>query len=69
MSSVNSNDWKHREAAATAFLNYLESGIPERFQRDTRPLYKACIQLAQILVTDKVQSIYLLGLKILISAL
>lgn len=42
-SSAISSNWKHREAAATAFLNYLEPGLPERYQRDTKPLFRACI--------------------------
>lgn len=68
-SSLYSENWRHREAAIKAFLEFLESPLLPKYQMDTRLLFKAAIDTAMIASEDRVMPIYLYGLKILITAM
>ena len=49
-----SQSWRHREAAAQAFLNYLESGGAERFKlQNTQKLFLASLKIALTCCYDK----------------
>ena len=54
-SALNSTyNWRNREAAAQAFLNYLEAGGAERFQKqDSIRLFQASCKVALICCYDK----------------
>lgn len=67
--ALHSTSWKLREAAASAFLSYLEAGLTERYQRSTKELFNACISVSTLLFDDKVQSNYMIGLKVLDQAI
>lgn len=68
--ALNSSLWKHREAAATAFLQYLEASPTPRYQElGTAALFRASINIALLLCADKIQSVYMIGLRILDLAL
>ena len=45
--ALNSNNWKHREAAATAFLQYLGESPTHRYQQaGTEDLFRASVLIA-----------------------
>ena len=64
------SSWRQREAASTAYLNYIENGVPERFQAtDTHKLFKASLNVSQSCFYDKLLQVYFTGLKILETAM
>lgn len=64
------SSWRQREAASTAYLNYIENGVPDRFQAtNTHKLFKASLNVAQICFYDKLLQVYFTGLKILEAAM
>lgn len=70
-SALNSSQsWRQREAAAQAFLNYLESGGADRFKmQNTVKLFQASMKVANACCFDKLLQVYFTGLKILNLAL
>lgn len=69
LSAAMSENWRHREAAAQAMLEFLEAPLLPKYQQDTRALLKGACDLANIACEDKILSIYLIGLKVLLTAL
>ena len=68
-SSLFSGDWRHREAAVRAFLEFIEAPLIPKYEQDTRGLFRAAIDIAVLACEDKVMPIYLYGLKILLTAM
>jgi centrosomal protein CEP104 len=68
-SCLYSDNWRHREAAVQAFLEFIEAPLIPKYEEDTRNLFRAAIDIAVIASEDKVMPIYLYGLKILITAM
>ena len=64
-SSLIGDDWKMREAAVRAFLDYIENPLNARYLNKTFPLFQAAIEISKLTCDDKVIQIYLEGLKIL----
>lgn len=64
-SALIGDDWKMREAAVRAFLDYIENPLLPRYLNKTFPLFQACIEVCKYASDDKVIQIYLEGLKIL----
>ncbi|MCQ2820067.1 MAG: hypothetical protein MJ252_22600 [archaeon] len=64
-SALIGEDWKMREAAVRAFLDYIENPLLPRYVGKTLSLFLACIEVAKYTTEDKVIQIYLEGLKIL----
>ena len=64
-SALIGDDWKMREAAVRAFLDYIENPLHPRYLNKTFPLFQACIEVCKYASDDKVIQIYLEGLKIL----
>jgi centrosomal protein CEP104 len=64
-SSLIGDDWKMREAAVRAFLDYIENPLNSRYLNKTFPLFQAAIEISKLTCDDKVIQIYLEGLKIL----
>ena len=64
-SSLIGDDWKMREAAVRAFLDYIQNPLLPRYINKTFPLFKACIEVSKLTCDDKVIQIYLEGLEIL----
>lgn len=64
-SALIGDDWKMREAAVRAFLDYIENPLLPRYINKTFPLFQACIEVSKYASDDKVIQIYLEGLKIL----
>ncbi|KRX06659.1 Armadillo-type fold [Pseudocohnilembus persalinus] len=68
--AIHSENWRHREAAAQAVLNFIEMPLPEKYLNgNSRLLFLACMELSKLAVEDKILSIYFIGLKILSTAL
>ena len=71
--ALHSDSWRHREAAANAFFNYLTSEKVERkWLRDAagrKQLFKATMMVARVACMDKLLQIYFIGLKTLGRAL
>ena len=68
-SCLYSENWRHREAAIRAVLEFLEAPLITRYQNDTRGLFKAAVEAAVIACGDKVLPIYFTGLKVMITAM
>jgi centrosomal protein CEP104 len=68
-SSLLSDDWKMREAAVKAFLEFIENPLIPRYENKTQPLFLTSIEIAKRACEDKVIQIYLEGLKVLATAL
>ena len=71
--ALHSDSWRHREAAAQAYLDYLESEkIKSKYLKDNqgkRTLFKATMMIAKVSCLDKLLQIYFIGLKTLSKAL
>ena len=68
-SALNSESWRLREAASSAYLQYIEGQIPEKYNGNTKNLFLATIEIAKICCNDKLLQIYFIGLKILTTGL
>lgn len=64
-----SDNWRHREAAVRAFLEFLEAPLIPKYEKDTRSLFRAAIDISLIACEDRVMPIYLYGLRVLIAAM
>jgi len=42
-----SPEWRHRDAAARAYIEYLEAGLLPKYQGKTLKLFKASLDMAQ----------------------
>ncbi|KAL4438288.1 hypothetical protein ABPG74_009711 [Tetrahymena malaccensis] len=68
--AIYSENWRHREAAAQAVLNFIEMPLPEKYLNgNSKKLFGACMEMAKIACEDKILQIYFIGLKILSTAL
>lgn len=68
-SCIFSSNWRHREAAVKAFFDFIDAPLLQKYENDTRGLFRAAIGIALIACEDKVMPIYLYGLKILLTAM
>jgi centrosomal protein CEP104 len=68
-SAIFGDNWRHREAAIRALFEFMEAPLLPKYVNDTRPLFRAAIESAQLACEDKVLSVYLHGLKVLITAM
>jgi len=70
--ALNSEQWRHREAAVSAFRDYLEAAnetgvLPNKYKTPESKinLFLSAIAIAKVAITDKLLQIYLIGLRIL----
>ena len=63
------DNWKMREAAVKAFLEFIENPLIPRYINKTLSLFLTCIEISKFSTEDKVIQIYLEGLKILATCL
>jgi centrosomal protein CEP104 len=68
-SALHSETWRHREAAAQAFLDFCTGPLNPKYEGKTKKLFLAACDVAQQACRDKLLQIYFLGLKILGAAL
>jgi hypothetical protein len=68
-SALHSETWRHREAAAQAFLDFCSKPLLKKYEGKTKKLFLAACDVAQIACRDKLLQIYFLGLKILEAAM
>ena len=68
-SALHSETWRHREAAVTAFLEYLEDPMLEKYIGKTRMLFLAAMDVSKAACLDKLLQIYMIGLDILHKAM
>jgi len=53
--AIYSDNWRHREAAAQAVLNFIEMPLPEKYLNgNSRKLFGACMEMAKIACEDKI---------------
>ena len=64
-SALIGDDWKMREAAVRAFLDYIENPLPSRYLYKSFPLFQTCIEICKLTCDDKVVQIFIEGLKLL----
>jgi hypothetical protein len=67
--ALHSETWRHRESAAQAFLEFLQSPLKKKYIGKTKKLFLAACDVAQIACRDKLLQIYFIGLKILQTAM
>lgn len=68
-SAIFGDNWRHRYASALAMLEFSEAPLLPKYVNDTRNLFRACMRTAAVACEDKILAIYLVGLKILITAM
>lgn len=68
-SALHSETWRHREAAAQSFLDYISNPILPKYEGKSKKLFLAACDLALQSCRDKLLQIYFIGLKILQTAL
>lgn len=68
-SALHSENWRHREAAVRALLEFLEAPLLPKYENDTRRLFRSALDLAHISTDDKVLSIYLYALQVILTAM
>lgn len=68
-SALHSESWRHRDAAARAFLEYIQAPMKPKYINKTRKLFRAAIDVAMEACNDKLPQIYHTGLDILKTAL
>ena len=64
-SALIGDDWKMREAAVRAFLEFIENPLPSRYLYKSFPLFQTCIEICKLTCDDKVVQIFIEGLKLL----
>ena len=64
-SALIGDDWKMREAAVRAFLEFIENPLPTRYLYKSFPLFQTCIEICKLTCDDKVVQIFIEGLKLL----
>ena len=64
-SALIGDDWKMREAAVRAFLEFIENPLPTRYLYKSFPLFQTCIEICKLTCDDKVIQIFIEGLKLL----
>ena len=64
-SALIGDDWKMREAAVRAFLEFIENPLPGRYLYKSFPLFQTCIEICKLTCDDKVVQIFIEGLKLL----
>lgn len=62
--ALHSSTWRHREAAAQAFLDFLDAPLLPKYQGKTKKLFLAAMEIGRVACMDKLLQIYFLGLKI-----
>ena len=68
-SAIFGDNWRHRYASAMAMLEFSEAPMLPKYVNDTRNLFRACVHTAAVACEDRILAIYLVGLKILITAM
>jgi centrosomal protein CEP104 len=63
-SCMYSSNWKIREAAAQAILNFISMPVNKKYVIKSKRLFMACIELCRISSEDKLLQIYYIGLSI-----
>ena len=64
-SALIGDDWKMREAAVRAFLEFIENPLPGRYLYKSFPLFQTCIEICKLTCADKVVQIFIEGLKLM----
>ena len=64
-SALIGDDWKMRDAAVRAFLEFIENPLPGRYLYKSFPLFQTCIEICKLTCSDKVVQIFIEGLKLL----
>jgi len=66
--SLHSENWRVREAATTAFLNFIKDkgNLPKKYREKTLPLFLSCIDIAKIGLNDNLLQISNKGMEILV---
>lgn len=64
-SALIGDDWKMRDAAVRAFLEFIENPLPSRYLYKSFPLFQTCIEICKLTCDDKVMQIFIEGLKLL----
>lgn len=69
--SLLSENWRVREAASTAFLNFIQdrNNLPLKYKNKTQALFLACTDIAKIALQDNLLQISNIGLEILVASL
>lgn len=67
--ALHSENFRHRESAAQAFLDYVNSPLKNKYIGKTKKLFLAAMDVAEICCRDKILSVYFIGLKILQTAM
>jgi len=69
--ALNSEGWRHREAAAKAFLMFMEAPKLDKYKdKDgANQYFRACMHVAKLACNDKLLQIYFIGLAILNQAM
>jgi len=64
-SALIGDDWKMREAAVRAFLEFIENPLPGIYLYKSFPLFQTCIEICKLTCADKVVQIFIEGLKLM----
>ena len=64
-SALLGDDWRMREAAVTAFIEFIENPLPNKYLYKSFPLFKTCIEICKIACDDKIIHIFIEGVKLL----
>lgn len=69
--ALNSDNWRLREGASQAYLNYIGNpgGLPKKYDNKTSDIFKASCEIAYMASSDKLLQVYFTGLKILETAI
>ena len=67
--ALHSSEWKHREAAALAFMEFISAPLKSKYVGKTKKLFLASMEIARVACSDKLLQIYFIGLKILTLAM
>jgi centrosomal protein CEP104 len=67
--ALHSSTWRHREAAAQAFLDFISGPLKEKYIGKTKKLFLAAMEIARVACMDKLLQVYFIGLKIMTLAM
>lgn len=59
------DQWKHREAAVSALISFLQAPLPKKYDKNTSVLFMAVADIAMIAMRDQVIKIYFGGIHLL----
>ncbi len=63
--AIHNATWRIREAAAIAVFNYSKAPIKKKYEQNKKLLFQGFAEIAQIICSDKVSQIYLIGLDLI----